>query len=231
MKKLNDTLNKIVTILSSDKDIKWNPDLVQFTGDKIVTPIGDVSNVLLRHKSKLNDTKINVSALSHLIDTLNSMNAILRLDHVGFCYKVASQESEITRIQELVAKTKLHLYQEESNDDGLWLFIGNTIKWEDPMLELLPVEKTNGQWADWVDYWLPHIQIDVDIKLNSDEIDKMIKDIYGNKTIKPHHIIIDDIVYIVRSHLGVIDGVNIFLDLATSARDVKWHRRHKLVQI
>lgn len=218
-------------ILSSDKNIKWNPDLVQFTGDRIITPIGDVSDILLHHKSKLKDAQTNVSLLSKLIDILSDMNAILRLDHIGFCYLVASQESEKRRIKELVSKTELHLYQEASNDDGLWLFIGNTVEWEESMLELIPVEKTDGQWADWVDYWLPHIQFDVDTKFNSDEIDKMIKDIYGDKTIKPHHIIIDGITYIIRIHLGVIDGVNIFLDLATCARDVKWHREHKLVQI
>ena len=68
-------------------------------------------------------------------------------------------------------------------------------------------------------YWLPHIQIDIDTKLLSSQIEKLVINIYGRK---PFPIVIDGKKYIMRLRLGRIDGVNLFLDLATHLRDVDY---------
>jgi hypothetical protein len=109
----------------------------------------------------------------------------------------------------------------------LWLFIGDTENWQDPMVEFLPVEKTNDKQAE---YWLPHIQIDIDTTLTASEIERILTSVYGG-VIQPRAIAIAGTVYIVRSRLGVIDGINIFLDLATNSRNVQWARQQGLTKI
>ncbi|KKP87047.1 MAG: hypothetical protein UR89_C0008G0019 [Candidatus Roizmanbacteria bacterium GW2011_GWA2_35_8] len=227
MNNLNKTLEEIFQILSSCRKLELNECPVRVNYAQIITPIGDMSPVLFNHKSKLKNQIIDITSIKRLIEVLNHNDSIIRLNHIGFCYKVASQENEKKRIAEIVQKTNFHLYQEESNDDGLWLFIGNTKKWEKPLLELLPIEKSDDRW---VEYFLPHIQFDVDTNLTAEDINKLAKKVFS-KNITPYHIIIDGITYIVRNRLGVIDGVNIFLDLATNSRNVKFHRQNILRKI
>src|SRR3989344_7973122 len=93
--------------------------------------------------------------------------------------------------------------------------------WQNPMVELIPIEKSADKW---IEYWLPHIQIDIDTTLTEEEIKKHTTDAFGS-LVKPFSITIDNVVYIVRNRLGVVDGVNIILDLATNSRDVKYQRQ------
>jgi hypothetical protein len=127
----------------------------------------------------------------------------------------------------LVQKTSFHLYEEESNDFGLWLFMGNINNWQNFLVEFVPVNKSQEIY----DEFLPHIQIDVDTKLNASEIENLIKKYFGGE-VKPYRIaVINGITYIVRLELGILDGVNIFLDLATNSRNVKYHRENFLKKI
>jgi len=226
--KLLSVLKTIFSVLSQNEKLVFqDKNLFEFSETKISIPIGTILSLLLEHKSKLPDQFIDCELLKQLIDKLTKDQSIIRLNHVGFCYKVASQEKEKEKLMDLIKKTNFHLYQEKSNDDGLWLFIGDTNNWEDPMIELLPVEKTNDKW---VDYWLPHIQIDIDTNLTAKEIKNRISQVFGN-AIKPYFITIDGIVYIVRNYLGTIEGINIVLDLATNARNVKSARQQLLTRI
>lgn len=226
MKNLNKTLREIITILSSSKNLDFKNCLVELTDSQIITPIGDISEMLFKQKSKLKDELIDLRLFKKLISILDSNNLIIRLNHLGFGYRVKSQQIERQRLVNLVRKTNQYLYEEESNDFGLWLFLGNTEKWENPLVEFVPVEADHPE----INYFLPHIQIDIDTTLNTREIDEVVKEVF-NDIVKPHHIIIDDITYIVRNRLGVIDGVNIFLDLATNARNVQFHRKNILRKI
>lgn len=121
-----------------------------------------------------------------------------------------------------------YLYEEPSNDLGLWLFIGDTSNWENPLFELVPVEDTSDKW---VDYWLPHVQIDLDTKLDAKSIEKLSKEHFGNDILPYQVTVIDGIVYAVRLRLGVIDGVNINLDLGTSNRNTKYVRENLLRRV
>ncbi len=222
------TINKIFGILShNDKLVFKNSDLFNFSDTEIITPIGNILPLLLKHKSKLSNQPIKFKLLEQLINELTKNKSIIRLNHIGFCYKVASQEQEKQRLVNLVKQTRFHLYQEKSNDDALWLFIGNLENWEKPLIEMVPVVKTNDKW---VNYWLPHIQIDIDTTLTSQEIEDLITTVY-NKTIKPYLFTIDGIVYFVRNRLGCVDRININLDLATNSRNTKFHRQHSLTKI
>ncbi|MEK7078574.1 MAG: hypothetical protein AAB929_00740 [Patescibacteria group bacterium] len=224
MKKLNTTLNEIIEVISSNKNINFADSLIKLTESQIITPIGDISEVLFSRKSKLKDQIVDIRLLKNLMTVLNNDNSIVRLNHIGFGYRVKSQQIERQRLINLVQKTSQYLYEEESNDFGLWLFLGNTQEWEKPLIEFVPVEADHPE----IDYFLPYIQIDIDTTLNAREIDKVVKEVF-NDIIKPYHIIIDGITYIVRNRLGVINVVNIFLDLATNARNVRLHR-HKYLK-
>lgn len=227
MKNLNKTLREIITILSSSKNLDFKNCLIELTDSQIITPIGDISEMLFKQKSKLKDELIDLELFKKFILILDSNNLIVRLNHLGFGYRVKSQKIEKQRLVNLVRKTDKNLYEEESNDFGLWLFLRDTQEWEKPLVEFVPVEADHPE----IDYFLPHIQIDIDMKLNSSEIENIIKKTFNN-IIKPYHIvIIDGITYIVRNRLGVIDGVNIFLDLATKSRNVQLHRQNYLKKL
>lgn len=215
-------LQKIIKILSKNKHLEFShTQLGKISENEINTPIGDAISLFSNKKSKLSNDLIDLELLEKLVGRLTKNNSIIRLSHIGFCYKVLSAIDEKIRISNLVKESDLDLYQEESNDDGLWLFVGDANKWEEPVIELIPIESTNDKY---VDYWLPHIQIDIDTNLTGEEIDNIVKSIFGNKII-PFCIKIDGSTYIIRNRLGVIDGVNIFLDLATNSRNVKYLRQ------
>jgi hypothetical protein len=220
MKNIYQTLQDLIRIVG--------PCPVTITDSNIITPIGDVSPILFAHKSKLENQLVDLSLLQNLIIAMDTNNSIVRLNHIGFGYRVKSQQQERLRLIALAQKTDVFLYEEESNDFGLWLFLGNTGVWENPLIEFVPVEKVDD--PD-IDYYLPHIQIDIDTTLTAVEIEKIIKTIFGD-AIKPYHVaVINGITYIVRNRLGVVDGVNIFLDLATNSRNVKYHRQNILKKI
>lgn len=226
--KLLKTLGLIFDILSTNKKlIIKNSDLFHFSENEIITPVGKIIPLLFARKSKLKNRFIDLKKIKKLCDLLDLQRSIIRPNHLGFCYKVDSQKNEKERLTNLIKKTKFHLYEEKSVDDGLWLFIGNTNNWENYLIEFLPVEKTNNQWSE---YWLPSIHIDLDINLEAKEIETIIKSV-SFKTIEPYPIVINGVTYILRNHLGTIDGVNIFLDLATNSRNVKMHREVFLKQI
>lgn len=207
--------------------LNLNNYLLKITSNKITAPIGDIVPLLMKHKSKLPNQLIDFDQLTKLAENLSG--SIIRLDHVGFCYKTDSQIQEKLRLINLTKQTKYHLYEESSNDDGLWLFFGNSEQWEKPMIEFLPIEKVT-QWTEWKEYWLPNIHIDIDTDLNANKVVSLVKEIFG-QDFEPHQVIIDGIIYIVRCWLGVIDGINIFLDLATNSRRVEFHRKNRLLQL
>ncbi len=222
---LFETLNMVLSTLSqSDKLSFKNNDLFSILGNKILTPIGDVVPLLNFQKSKLKDEFVDFSLFKKFIDSLIETKSIIRLNHLGFCYKVDSQTEERERLIKLIKDSKFKLYEEPSNDEGKWYFIGNTDNWEAPMIEMIPIEKTNDQWSG---YWLPHIQIDIDTNLTEGEIEKLVKSAFG-KSVTPFPISIDGVVYIIRNRLGIVDGVNIMLDIATNSRNVKHARQNIL---
>ncbi len=201
-------------------------NLANFIDEQNLKPVGEIMPLLLAHKSILKDQFVEIKRVKQLIRELTQKKAIVRLNHVGFCYKVESQKLEQERLIRSI-NPKLHLYIEPSNDEGLWFFVGDTSNWKDPMIEMVPIEKTSDQRAE---YWLPHVQIDIDTTLSENEIKKIVASIFGEE-IKPFSIAIDGVAYIVRNRLGIIDGVNIMLDLATKSRDVEYTRKNILKQI
>lgn len=215
------TLSEVLRVCAIAEKLRiTDKDLLTIRDDKILTPVGDIFPLLTKHKSSLKDHFVDINSLKILITNLTKIAAIVRLNHIGFCYKVDSQEIEKARLLGIVKNKSTNLYEESSNDNGMWFFLGNRDNWEDTMIELIPVESTNDRWKD---YWLPHLHIDIDTTLSEKKLREHAKSAFGN-AVKPFSIAIDGIVYIVRNRLGIIDGVNITIDLATNARNVKYQR-------
>ncbi len=221
-------LRHILQFLHQDANIDL-PDqaLFEIAGNCILTPVGDICPLLNSLKSPLRDQMIQPALFRKLIRLLNIHKSIVRLNHVGFCYRVSSQQEEKNRLIKLVRNTGFHAYEEQSGDETVWLFIGNSKEWEKPMLEFVLVEKTSDRW---VNYWLPHIQIDIDSTLSEKQIIEYAKTIFGN-LITPFPIIINGTVYIIRLRLGSANGINIDLDIATNKRNVRYLRQHLFKQL
>lgn len=213
-----------LTLQKIFRTLNFNSGLLAIKNKQLSTPLGDFYPKLIKVISNLPTEPVSFQPLTVLIKLLNSKKAVVRLNHIGFCYKTHSQFQEKNNLIALAQKTGFHLYQEPSNDDGLWLFFGDAKKLNQPMIEILPVEKVT-RWKKWRHYWLPHIHLDLDLKFPAKEILRLINKSYG-KNFEPHLVIIDGTTYIVRCRLGIIDGVNLFLDLATNARKAENQRKN-----
>lgn len=159
-----------------------------------------------------------------LIAKIKTNGNLKGINHIGFCYKVASKQAEVKRLLDIAKAKNIPLYQEPSIDDGDWLFAGDITDITNPLLELIPHE---GNTDDkWIDYWLPHIQFDIDTSLSTEEVEVIVKELINDPGV-PYSIQIDGITYIQRVHLGSVEGVNIFLDIATNNRDPTYRRQWK----
>jgi hypothetical protein len=224
-------INTKLNYINGDKveiNLGSNNNILTVDSENITTPINRINSIYDMYKSSLDDTSPNIGELTSFINKLTAQDAIIRLNHIGICYKTESQKAERQLLVKEVNDTNFLLYEEPSNDNGLWLFIGNTSNWEDPLLELLPVEDTTDKW---VNYWLPHFQIDIDTNLDHSEIERVITETF-NSVVKPFRItIIDGVVYTVRARLGIVDGINIDLDIATKSRNVQYSRSNILKKL
>lgn len=193
--------------------------LFRIQDGKLATPLADDTLLsLFAYRSKRPDEIVEYSPIEGLVASIKAGKGV---NHIGFCYKVVSKEAEIKRITHEASNKGYHVYQEPSSDDAAWLFVGDISDITNPLLEFLPHE---GQTNDtWVDYWLPHIQFDIDTELSPDEIETLVKK-FIDKPFTPYSIQIDGVTYIQRVNLGCIEGVNLMLDISTRNRDINYRK-------
>src|SRR5688572_7856173 len=153
--------------LQLDDDRAEKLGLFHVKDGRLVTPIADDVTSLFTYRSKRADGLIGQSTVSRLLAAIKASNGYKGINHIGFCYKVASKEDEIKRITVEARDHGYTAYQEPSNDDAAWIFVGDLSEITNPLLEFLPHEGQSGD--QWIDYWLPHIQFDIDTGLSPDE--------------------------------------------------------------
>ncbi|MBA4320730.1 MAG: hypothetical protein C0412_20255, partial [Flavobacterium sp.] len=101
-----EVLSRVLKVLSANNKVIFpNKSLLNFFDSQLSTPIGNVLSLLIQHKSKLPDQPVDFECLKQLVDTFNSDQSIIRLNHIGFCYKVDSQENEKERLIDLIKQT------------------------------------------------------------------------------------------------------------------------------
>jgi hypothetical protein len=195
--------------------------LFRIEDGRVSTPLADDTLSLLTHRSKRSDEFIEQSAIEGLIAAIKASKEFKSINHIGFCYKVSSKENEVNNIVRQVSNKGYSVYQEPSSDDAAWVFVGDISEITNPLLEFLPHE---GQVNDkWIDYWLPHIQFDIDTGLSPDEIEVLVKK-FIRKPFTPYSIKIEGVTYIQRVNLGCIEGVNLMLDISTNNRDINYRK-------
>lgn len=193
--------------------------------DNIAIPGVDMSASFWDYMSPLPDDFLSDIQFSQIIRTINEMGGCMRLNHIGFCYPVESLDNEHTRLSLSISKTKWKLYKE---DDSEFRFMGDTSVWDDPMIEFVPVVNKKDQW---VNYWLPHIQIDFDTYLMEDEINHLASTISEGR-IKPYKlVVVNSQTMIVRLWLGTYLGMNFYLDLGTEGRMTRFYRTRMLNEV
>ena len=206
--------------------LKDGSSLLNVSKSQISIP--GVSSNFFNKKSPLADGFLEDYRIKNLFTYLASNNFYQRLNHLGFCYSVDSLLEEKEKLVNEIKKTKWHLYEEVSNDETTWLYVGDTSLWENPLVELVLVEKTNDKWKN---YWLPHIQIDLDTYLQGEEIEKLIQESFQGK-VKPYRLIESNgFIVLVRARLGIVSGINVNLDLGFEGRMTRYHRTRLLAKL
>jgi len=178
-------LLEIFELLSTNSSLKKYKDkneveilsgkntLLKINKNEIITSVPNFFQGFNKYKSKLNYEFKDLKSLGKLIEKLTARNNIVRLNHIGFCYKSDSIAVEKSKLIKSCLENKLHLYEEDSSDETRWYFIGNIKNdWQIPLIEYLLLEQTDDAWKD---YWLPHVQIDIDTNLSDKEIEKELK--------------------------------------------------------
>lgn len=207
-----------------DDDRIQELDLLTIKNDSLASPIAPDMLSLFSYRANMPDKFRDRIIIDGLIAKIKASGNFKGINHIGFCYKVASKEAEVKRLVGVAKDKSIPIYQEPSIDDGDWLFAGDITDITNPLLELIPHEgNTNDKW---IDYWLPHIQFDIDTKLSPEEIKTTVKKFIHDPGV-PYSIQIDGITYIQRVHLGCVEGVNVFLDIATNNRDPNYRRQWK----
>jgi hypothetical protein len=195
--------------------------LFRVENGKLITPLVDDTLSLFTYRSKRADEIIEQNLIGELIASVQAGANFRGVNHIGFCYKVDSKDDEIRRITQKASSRGLTVYQEPSNDDAAWIFVGDLSEIANPLLEFLPHE---GKVVDkWVDYWLPHIQFDIDTGLTARQIESLVYK-WIDRPFTPYPIKIDGVTYIQRVNLGCIEGINLMLDLSTNSRDINYRK-------
>ena len=145
----------ICRLLADDRLEKLG--LFRVANGKMATPLAEDGLSLFEYRSKRVNEFVEQPIIEGLIAALK-IGGFKAINHIGFCYKVASKEDEVKRIIHDAKQKRWHVYQEPSSDDADWIFVGDISEITNPLIELLPHEGQNTD--EWVDYWLPHIQFD-----------------------------------------------------------------------
>lgn len=190
-------------LIGKNRDVQ----LLDLSGDDLKSPVGEITTLLTSGRKLLPDNVVDSKNLDRLVNRLLQNKSIIRLNHIGFCYQVVSLEDEKTRLIKSLKNLDYHFYEELSSSEDVWLFLGNVDKWDDPTLEFVLIKNTSDPDKD---YWLPHIQIDVDTTLSPNQINDLIQEVYSGK-IKPFPIVIDGTTYIMRCRLGRIRALVLLL--------------------
>jgi len=215
-------INQLQTLhqLLDDDSQRSKKDLFRIENNKIVTPIANDAFSLFSHRSRRRDEFRNMAIIESIINKVKSLGQFRGLNHIGFCYKVSSKANEAQRLTNIAKSKGYPIYREPSSDDGDWLFVGDISNPDNFLLEFIPHE---GEADKWINHWLPHVQFDVDTGLAPEEIETIIKE-FINEPGTPYSIQIDGVTYIQRINLGCIEGINVFLDLATNNRNPEYRK-------
>ena len=216
---LKHTANSVSIVSSNSRE------LFNITPESLAVSGVSINPNFYNHTSPLKDTFVGNEQLTEFFSYLSSNQLFECLNHVGFCYEVENAQAEKQRLLKEATAADWQLYEETSNDAGLWLFVGNIDEWLSPLIEFIPVEKTTDRWKN---YWLPHFQIDIQTYLLGNEAEELINSVFKGE-IKPYRLFeANGHVFLLRARLGSASGINIELDIGCDGRMLRYHRKQLL---
>jgi hypothetical protein len=222
--KLNLKIGNKCILYSGEKE------LLAISRKNIQSPFSEIIKKVFEKPSSLidEDEFLDDRLLCNLLREIIRNATIVRLNHLGFCYRVQSVIQERKNFVSITTKSQFYPYEMTSCDNSLWLFAGNIAQWCDHMLEFLPIKNDFGNKE--VDYWLPHLHIDIDTGLHYEKIIKVsnsiLKGLRSVNTMRENGFVTK-----IRIWLGVISGINIHLDLGTSINNTRYMRKVMLKRI
>ena len=175
--------------------------LFKISSNDINVPGIPISENFFEKSSPLKNDFVSNNQIQKFISILSEKESVLRLNHIGFCYSTNSIEREKQRLLKLANHNNLSLYQEESQDDSMWLYIGKTTKWYSPLIEFVLVEKTNDRWKD---YWLPHFQIDIDTNLVVEDVELIVTKVFSGKVRPYRAVVVNNYVCVFHLYFSVL---------------------------
>lgn len=218
-------------ILLDDNNALHIEKLPLSIGENITLDGFDLDIRFMRHKSPLQDDMVNIDKINTLFEKLSLHDGNLLLNHLGFCYKETDIEEETAKLLEFCRLNKLSLYHETLDGFDPWFFVGTKADKGSPMIEFLPTSIIPPDWVSTKNYWLPQIQIDIDTSHSDEKIKEIHSKVFDEEPKLQQLFVSNGTVVVYRLRLGVLDGVNINLDIGTSARKTDWYRENVLVKV
>jgi hypothetical protein len=200
--------------------------LISFEDEGINCPVPALEK--LHIDSGHEDVAVHIDQVASLMSALKRASPVVCFNHLGCCYSVPSQTSERKLLTDQVAQTDWHLYEMQSTDEALWLFVGDATDQTDPLIEFLPIEHAYERWGV---HWLPHVHIDVTTHLTGEQIKRFVWTAFAGTREAQVTVAIEGIVCQLRVWLGVVAGIEILLDIGTRARDTDFNRSDLLKQL
>ncbi len=193
--------------------------LVEVNEESISVVGGDFTARIFPARNSSVSDSISIGRIKNFFDKLN--DSLIRLNHLGISYSCVNIENELVEIKKLLHGTNFKLYEEPADSASQrWFFIGNLESWENPLFEIVLTESKTPLCTEWI----PHFQIDLDTRLNIEELEFLTKnhlkeDFIGWKLDIPNYGVV-----LTMGELSNINGTKICLGLGTDKRDTKLHR-------
>ncbi|MBN2015657.1 hypothetical protein JW766_02390 [Candidatus Dojkabacteria bacterium] len=197
-------------------------ELAQVVGEKVSILGKEITSKMKTKKQGMRD----ISLLSSFKEFIRNMRPqIVRLNHLGVSYSCNFIEKEVAYYKRIAENADVEIFEEDSgNKTSRWFFIGDKVKWESPLFEIVLSEFGKG----YSDEWIPHFQIDIDTNLSFDELNKSATKYLDKNFLKWKFDIRDYGVVLGMGLLERIGGHKIYLGIGTNLRNTKYHREKLL---
>ena len=199
--------------------------LVSISNTAILINQTDFNDRLIPSRPSKLKNKIETSVLNAFINDILSASEV-KLNHFGVSYYCTDLDVEVSNIKKLLGDNELYEESTES-PSARWLFVGNVGRPSEPLFELVLNERKNPTLSSWT----PHFQIDIDTALPYVDLQKVIKDHFGDNWIKWNIDVENWGVPLVVGRLCSIDGLKVYLGIGTNKRGREWHRKEALKQL
>jgi len=196
--------------------VEVNEESISIVNGNVTTRIFPACN------SSVSDS-IGIERIKNFFNELK--DSLVRLNHLGISYSCVNIENELVEIKKLLHGTNFKLYEEPADSASQrWFFIGNLESWENPLFEIVLTESKTSLCTKWI----PHFQIDLDTRLNIEELEFLTRNHLKEGFIDWKLDIPNYGVVLVMGELSNINGTKIYLGLGTDKRDTKLHREEIL---